>query len=183
MYILVGIPAGLLCIALPGIIIAQYFISISTLSSSYIVLFAALILSGTGILTLRYLYKHHLNVGIITMGAGMLLSVFTVSLAVPQYNSMIGLNQLCNQAKETAMKKGGVNYYYCEMTKGDNLDVYLGKPLKKLTISDLYKTNKIKTPAILFTWNKAIERNDSIQVFIKGKKTCQTGIYYSVEIE
>jgi len=183
MYILVGIPAGLLCIALPGIIIVQYFININALSSSYIVLFAAFLLSVTGILTLRYLYKHHLNVGIITMGTGMLLAVFTVSLAVTQYNSMIGLNQLCNQAKETAVKKGGMNYYYCEMTKGDNLDVYLGKPLKKLTISDLYKTNKIKTPAILFTWNKAIERNDSIQVFIKGKKTCQTGIYYSVEIE
>jgi len=182
-YILVGIPAGLLCMALPGIIIAQYFISISALSSSYIVLFSALILSGTGILTLRYLYKHQLNVGLITMGTGMLMAVFTVSLAVPRYNSMIGLSQLCNQAKETATKKGGVNYYYCEMTKGDNLDVYLGKPLKKLKISDLYKTNKIKTPAILFTWNKAIERNDSIQVFIKGKKTCQTGIYYSIEIE
>jgi hypothetical protein len=117
------------------------------------------------------------------MGTGMLLAVFTVSLALPQYNSMIGLNQLCNQAKDIATKKGGVNYYYCEMTKGDNLDVYLGKPLEKLKISDLYKTNKIKTPAILFTWNKAIERNDSIQVFIKGKKTCQTGIYYSIEIE
>jgi hypothetical protein len=179
----VGIPAGLLCMALPGIIIAQYFISISALSSSYMVLFSALILSGTGILALRYLYKHHLNVGIITMGTGMLLAVFTVSLALPQYNSMIGLNQLCNQAKDIATKKGGVNYYYCEMTKGDNLDVYLGKPLEKLKISDLYKTNKIKTPAILFTWNKAIERNDSIQVFIKGKKTCQTGIYYSIEIE
>ena len=182
-YILVGIPAGLLCMALPGIIIAQYFISISDLSSSYMVLFSALILSGTGILTLRYLYKHQLNIGIITMGTGMLMAVFTVSLAVPQYNSMIGLSQLCNQAKDTAMKKGGVNYYYCEMTKGDNLDVYLEGPLKKLKISDLYKTNKIKTPAILFTWNKAIERNDSIQVFIKGKKTCQTGIYYYVEIE
>ena len=147
------------------------------------VLFAALILTGTGILTLRHLYKHRLNIGIITMGMGMLLAVFTVSLAVPQYNSMIGLNQLCSQAKETAIKKGGVNYYYCEMTKGDNLDVFLGKPLEMLEISDLYKPGKIKTPAILFTWNKAIERNDSIQVFIKGKKTCQTGIYYYVEIE
>jgi hypothetical protein len=182
-YLLVGIPAGLLCMALPGIISAQYFINIQALSSSYLVLFAALLLSTTGILTLRHLYKHHLNVGIITMGAGMLLAVFTVSLAVPQYNSMIGLNQLCSQAKETAIKKGGVNYYYCEMTKGDNLDVYLGKPLEMLEISDLYKPDRIKTPAILFTWNKAIERNDSIQVFIKGKKTCQTGIYYYVEIE
>jgi len=77
-----------------------------------------------------------------------------------------------------------VNYYYCEMSRASNLDVYLGEELKKLRICDLYKANSpIKRPAILFTWNKAIERNDSIQVFIKGKKTCQTGIYYYVEIE
>ena len=90
---------------------------------------------------------------------------------------------MCNQAKTTAKEKGGVNYYYCEMTKGDNLDVYLGKPLEMLEIKDLYELNKIQTPAILFTWQKAIERNDSIQVFLKGKKIHQTGSYYYVEIE
>lgn len=183
MYFLMGIPAGLLCIALPGIIIARYFLDASALSSSYILYFAALMLSVTGILTLRYLYQRQINVGIITMACGLLIAIFTVSLAIPQYNSMIGLNELCNQAKVTALKKGGVNYYYCEMTKGDNLDVYLGKPLKMLRISDLYKKDKIQTPAILFTWNKAIERNDSIQVFIKKKKISRTGKYYYVEIE
>ncbi|MGE5446753.1 MAG: ArnT family glycosyltransferase [Bacteroidales bacterium] len=182
-YILLGIPAGLLCLALPVMIVMQYFINSNATSSSYIVLFAALLLSGTGILTLRYLYKHHFNVAIITLATGILLAVFTVSLVIPQYNSMIGLNELCNQAKETASKKGGVNYYYCEMTKGGNLDVYLGKPLEMLRIKDLYKSNKIKTPAILFTWNKAIERNDSIQVFIRDKKTFKTGKYYYVVIE
>ncbi|MFY9153768.1 MAG: hypothetical protein WAO52_17245 [Prolixibacteraceae bacterium] len=76
-----------------------------------------------------------------------------------------------------------MNYYYCEMTKGDNLDVYLGKKLKKLEIKDLYEPGMIKTPAILFTWQKAIDRNDSIQVFIRGKNKCQTGSYYFIEIE
>lgn len=182
-YILNGIPAGLLCMALPVIIIAPYFVNNSAFSSSLMLYFAAIIGSGTGIMTLRYLYKRNLNDAVISMGVGILLAVFTVSLVIPKYNSMIGLNQLCNMAKETAIKKGGVNYYYCEMTKGGNLDVYLGKQLEKLRIKDLYKSNKIKTPAILFTFNKAIERNDSIQVFIKDKKITRTGNFYYVEIE
>lgn len=183
MYILPGIPAALLCLALPGILIVPYFINTSSLNAFYILYFTSLILSATGILCLRHFYKHQWHVGIITMAIGILLAVFTVSLTVPHYNAMIGLNQLCNQAKVKANKKRGMNYYYCEMTKGDNLDVYLGKPLEMLKISDLYKLNKIKTPAILFTWDKAIVRNDSLQVFIKDKKTCRTGIYYYVEIE
>jgi 4-amino-4-deoxy-L-arabinose transferase-like glycosyltransferase len=182
-FVLVGIPACLLCLALPGITVLPYFVDLNGLNLSAIVIVSTAILSGSGILALKYLYSHHLNRGIIAMSAGMLLAVFAASFSIPKINPIIGLNQLCNQAKETAIKKGGVNYYYCEMAKGDNLDVYLGKPLEMLKISDLYKANKIKTPAILFTWNKAIERNDSIQVFIKGKKTCQTGIYYYVEIE
>ena len=104
-YILVGIPACLLCTALPGIIFSKYFISINGLSSSTIILLAALILSGSGIMTMRYLFKHHLDVGIRTMSTSILLAVFAVSFAVPQYNSMIGLNDLCNKAKKIGYPK------------------------------------------------------------------------------
>jgi 4-amino-4-deoxy-L-arabinose transferase-like glycosyltransferase len=183
MYILLGIPAALFSIALPGIIIASYWININDLNTNYMVLLATLVLSATGILTFMYLFKHYFNTGIIIMATGLLLAVFTVSLAMPQFNSMIGLHELCIQAKQRASIKGGVNYYYCKMTKADNLDVYLGKPLTMLKMSDLYQTNKIKKPAILFTWNKTIEQNDSIRVFMKDKKIYHTGKYYFIEIE
>jgi 4-amino-4-deoxy-L-arabinose transferase-like glycosyltransferase len=181
--ILTAIPAIILCLILPGIFVAQKFIHINGFSINSLEIFAAMILSATGILAIKYLINFHLKHGIITMGIGMLLAVFAVSFSIPKFNSMIGLNLLCNQAKDMAKEKGSVNYYYCEMTKGDNLDVYLGKPLERLEINELYEPNKIKTPAILFTWEKAIKQNDSIQDFMKGKKTCQTGSYYYVEIE
>jgi hypothetical protein len=84
---------------------------------------------------------------------------------------------------DTASKKGGVTYYYCEMSRAENIDVYLGVKPTKVRIKDLYATDVIKKPAILFTWNKAIERNDSIQVFIKDKKVSRTGTFYYVEID
>lgn len=96
---------------------------------------------------------------------------------------MIGLSELSDQAKKTATENGITNYYFCEMSRGDNLDVYLGVKLEKLKKKDLFDINRIRKPAILFLWQRAIERNDSIRVFIKGKSIHQSGSYYYVEIE
>ena len=183
MFILTGIPATILCLALPGIFISKLFTGSNDLNTSPVILITALLVSGIGVLTLNYLVKRQLYSGLKTMGAGILLSIFTVSFAVPHFNPIIGLNQLCSQAMDTASKKGGVTYYYCEMSRAENIDVYLGVKPIKVRIKDLYATDVIKKPAILFTWNKAIERNDSIQVFIKDKKVSRTGTFYYVEID
>lgn len=184
MSILASIPAVILCLALPGIIIVSQLNDINKLGISPLIILATTILSGSGILALKYLIGQQLNQGIITISAGMLLAIFSVSFAIPKYNSLIGLNELCSQAKKTALENGVQNYYYCEMNRADNLDIYLGTTLKKLRISDLYKPySPIKTPAILFTWNKAIERNDSLQIFIEGKEIHQKGSYYYIVIE
>lgn len=183
MLLMVVIPALILCVALPAVYIAQKIIINGEISISPLLLFAGLILSVSGILALRYLYDYKLNLGIITMGSGMLLAVFFVSFSLPKYNSMIGLSELCYQAKKTATENGISNFYYCQMRKGDNLDVYLGVNLEKLRKKDLFDTTRMKIPAILFFWDKAIERNDSLQAFIKGKNVYQSGNYYCVEIE
>ena len=177
---LVIIPASLLCLALPGVILSQYF----NFHSSPLILIGACILSVTGIMTVKYLINKHLNSGIITMSTGILLAVFAVSFAIPQYNYMIGLSELCHQAKNISSQKGVANYYYCQINKGDNLDIYLGVIPQKVNMADLFKTGtQIKKPAILFLYYKSIERNDSLQVFIKGKKIHQSGDYFCVEIE
>lgn len=114
----------------------------------------------------------------------MLLSVFTVSFAIPKLNPIIGLSTLCDYAKKVSIRNGVSNYYYCEIRKGDNLDVYLGAKLEMLRISDLYQAdNMIRRPAILFLWHKAIERHDSLKQFINGRPIYKTGNYYCIEIE
>lgn len=179
-FLFLVIPASLLCLALPGAILSQYF----DFMDSWLILAAALILSVSGIMALKSLRNHHLNRGIISMTTGILLAVFVVSFAIPQYNSMIGLGELCDQAKTISSQKGAANYYYCKISRADNLDIYLGVEPKKLMIHDLFEVDsQITKPAILFLSNKSIERNDSLQLFIKGKKIHQSGNYYCVEIE
>lgn len=178
--LLVSIPAVLICLAFPGVILSQYF----DINASMLILISAFTLSITGFFTVKYLINNQLNLGIIMMSAGMLLAVFTVSFAIPKYNSLIGLGELCDKAKDISSQNGASNYYYCKITRADNLDIYLGVIPQKLRIKDLYQTNnQIKKPAILFLSDKSISRNDSLQLYIKGKKIHQSGNYYFVEID
>ena len=178
--LLVTIPAFFLCLALPAVMVSQYF----DLSSSRLILLAGLILSLSGIITLKYVSNQRLNRGITTMSAGILLALFTSSFAVPKYNSMIGLSELCDEAKTISSQKGAANFYYCKITRADNLDIYLGVIPEKLMIHDLFEADgQIKKPAILFLSEKSIAKNDSLQLFIKGKKIHHHGNYYCVEID
>lgn len=177
---LVIVPALLLCMVLPAVMLSHYL----DLSSSRFLLMAGLILSLSGIITLNYVGNEQLNKGIITMGAGILLAFFTSSLAVPKYNSMIGLGQLCEEAKTISSQQGVANYYYCKITRADNLDVYLGVIPTQLMIHDLFEAeDRIKKPSILFLSEKSVERNDSLKLYIKGKKIHHYGKYFFVEIE
>jgi len=180
---LTGFPAAILCLALPALFIVPQFIQINELGSNPIIILAALMLTVSGIIGIKQLYQSKINQAISVIGGGMLAGVFVISFAIPQYNSMIGLKELCNHAQEVAVKQGAENYYYCEMSRGDNMDVYLGVKPGKLLKQDLYDTTKIKNPAILFLWQKAIDRNDSIQAFIKNRPMYRSGNYYYFEIE
>jgi 4-amino-4-deoxy-L-arabinose transferase-like glycosyltransferase len=180
---LVGFPAAILCLVLPVSIIAKKIVNNDQFNSS-IIMIAATILLFTGILSIKYLIDRKLYHGILTISAGVLLGIFTLSFAIPNYNSFIGLNNLCEKAKKTAIQKGAKNYYYCEISRGDNLDVYLGIRPEMLKIKDLYELeSSIRKPSILFLSQKAIDRNDSLQVFIKNKPAHKSGNYYFIEIE
>lgn len=179
-FILLIIPACLLCLALPGILLTEYF----DFSSSAFIFIAALILSITGIVTVKSLISRQLNRGIIRMSIGILLAVFALSFAIPRYNSVIGLSELCDQAKTISSRQGVANYYYCKFDRAENLDIYLGVQPRKLKLNDLFETDThIKKPAVLFLWKIAIGRSDSLQQFIKGKKLLKFGSYYCLEVE
>ncbi len=181
---LAGVPAGLLSMALPAVFIAKQFIHTNGIGISPMIVITALILSVTGIQTIRTLFSGRLNPAIIMMSLGLLLATFSVSFAIPRYNSFIGLGELCNDAKQIAAGEAASNYYYCELSRGDNLDIYLGVIPKMLKMHDLYEIHSpLKKPALIFLWNKSIERNDSLQSFIKGKNVLHSGNYSLVEIK
>ena len=182
--LLASVPAFILLLIFPGIIVAAAFVLPEEIDITVPVYLAGMILSVSGYLAVRFLLKHNLNNGIMTMSIGILLFIFTASFSVPKYNCLIGLGDLCKKALERANSHSNPNFYYCKVFRGANMDVYLGEEVRKLEIKDLYNPNgKIETPAILFLGNKAIERNDSLQLYIKGKYVFKSGNNSFVEIE
>ena len=184
MFLLASVPAFILLMTLPAVIVASAFVLPEGIDISAFVFLAALILSVSGILAARFLFKRNLNSSLLTMCIGILLFIFTVSFSVPKYNYLIGLGELCNKAMERASSHNNSNFYHCKVFRGANMDVYLGKELHKLEIKDLYSPDsKIETPAILFLGNKAVERSDSLKLYMKGKYVFKSGNYSFVEIE
>jgi hypothetical protein len=183
MFVLIGIMAFVFSFALPGILIAYPYLGLDELGISVFICIAAFILSVSGILTLRFFAQKYLYSGIISLSTGILLTIFVASFSIPKYNPQLGVSELCRQAKNVASRKVGVTYYYVESTRADNFEVFLNQKLEKLDIQDLYKPDMIKKPAIIFTWDKAVERNDSIQVYFKDKKISWSGTYCFVEVD
>lgn len=182
-FILLIIPSALLCAALPATLVYKYFVGTSEFAISAPMIMGAALLSLTGTVTIKCLINKDLIYGIKSMSIGIIVSVFTVSFAIPDINHLIGLKQLCLQAKAIADKKGGVNYYYCGLDKANNCDVYLEAELTELDKQDLLDNNKIKTPAIVFLRSKEIEENDTVKAFAKDRKYINSGDYYCVELE
>ena len=64
--------------------------------------------------------------------------IFFASLSMSKLNTSIGgLEEGCAKAMEVAKEKNIGNYAYYRFKTADNLDVYLGKELKKLEGNDL----------------------------------------------
>ncbi|MDP4268147.1 MAG: glycosyltransferase family 39 protein, partial [Bacteroidota bacterium] len=141
--LLVGIPALIFCFAFPAAIIAQTLISITEYFTLIVIFIAALILSLTGILAIRGLKNNKLYQSIIMMSSGLLIAIFVVSFAIPAENSFIGMEKLCQQAKNESIHKNINNYYCFNIDRSENLDVYLSKEPKNLTEEELINAGTI----------------------------------------
>lgn len=181
--ILMSIPSVILILAFPATLIYKYFFKETEFVVSLPIVLASALLTVAGTITLKYLLNNKLLSGIQTLGAGLMASVFVVSFAIPKLNHLIGLNHLCLQAKAIADQKGGVNYYYCGLSRANNFSVYLKSELKELKKPDLLADDKIVTPAIVFVSGKELRKNDTLKMFARGRNIFHTGNYYCIELE
>lgn len=181
---MLGTPAGILGLVFPGTIIATHFTEISKIGVYWQVYAAAFILSGTSIWAIHHLYKQRLNKAIILLGSGIFMAIFIISFSVPKYNNYFGLRDISNKAQAKAMGTDSVSYYYFDIKRGDCMDIYLNTIPERIEVNDLYERyNEIRKPAILFTRNIAVQRNDSLRLFMKDKNAVRIGGYYYIEMK
>lgn len=170
---LVGIPAGVLALALPGLFVAARFAPQLPLTESMFVPVAAAIISLASVGCIVWLFRGRLFSGITTLAGGLLATVFTVSFAVPQFNGYIGMGDVCGAAKAVGDAAGIRHYYTYDIDRAENIDVYLGTGIRKLEAAALDSVEN----GIIITFKERIGTDTTLTRAFSGQEVHRVGDY------
>lgn len=137
---------------------------------------AAGVLTVSGCIALFFLYKRKaLNEAINTLAIGLYCAVFVGGWAVPSINSELGYADLCHKAMEVSAEKNLSGYCVLQISRPENMDVYLHEDIQKVTLEDIL--NNKYTGTILMVSNKKINSDKELQKFAVGKERTVVGRY------
>ena len=112
------------------------------------------------------------------MSIGLLLTVFVFGFTMPQLNIQLGWSKLCAKAIELSEERKITDYYVYEISRVENMDVYLNKDVHKVSkeeiVGNLFK-NKL-----LLKKEKKVEKDSELEAVIKTKEHYQIGKYFVV---
>ncbi len=140
---------------------------------------AATVMTITGLAVLFILYKKNNTYrAIYAMSIGLLLTVFVFGFTMPQLNIQLGWSKLCAKAIELSEERKITDYYVYEISRVENMDVYLNKDVHKVSkeeiVGNLFKNKLLLLPA------KKVEKDSEIEAVIKTKEHYQIGKYFVV---
>lgn len=135
----VALPASIFILALPALSVAAYIPDVAWLGNGWLY-GASAILTISGITAIIALsrHRHTLHPAIRSLAAGMLTTIFVGGFALPQINEQLGYGALCHKALDVANRKGlNAKFYTWRMHRPENMDVYLGCDVVKVSAEDV----------------------------------------------
>jgi 4-amino-4-deoxy-L-arabinose transferase-like glycosyltransferase len=180
--IFVTIPALIYLLALPCCIIIKSFTDLIPYSPAWIFISSGL-LTLSGCLALYYTFREGRQIqnSIITLGAGLMVALFSISFTIPGFNPQIGMGTISKEAKSVAKKLDITEYLFYKIPRAENMDVYLGTVPREITFEELSK--KIKDPesagkrAILFVSHKEYLKSRDLENLLRDRERFQIGPY------
>lgn len=112
------------------------------------------------------------------MSLGLLLSIFVLGCTMPQLNNQLGWRNLCTKAMELTKERNISDYYIYEISRAENMDVYLKKDVHVVT-KEMIVENMLKNKLLLLPIKQVKNDNDILSV-IKTKEHYQIGKYMIV---
>ncbi len=173
-----AIPALSFLVALPVIIYLSGVDEASYLAIPLIYLSATILtISGLAVLYLLFRKKETYK-AIHFISFGILLAIFVSGWSMPQLNSQLGWSDLCEKAKELSKEKNIPDYYVYNITRAENMDVYLGKDVqvvdREAIVENLLKNKLLLLPV------KAVKNDKAISSVIKEREYYEIGKYIVV---
>lgn len=180
-------PVTCAAVTLPAVVLAVAGVSLAFISGmeGMDMLRHPLVYAAGGILALCcvagviFMWRgRDVGYGIRWISLGLFLTVFTASFALPEYNASIGYGRMCDTARSLHDSTGARGYCVYDVSRPDNMDVYLGERPRKITgearaVADSLATGKW----ILMT---STEKADSI---VGKRAKGRFGEYVVMEIE
>ena len=181
------IPAVILSLALPGAIAAGYLELFPLFESAWIIA-AAAVLSITGataiwlLTTRRWGRENSLKNSIITIGAGILAGIFTISFYLPQYNPHIGMAGVSTVAKEMANESSANNFFVYDIPRAENADVYLGTPPKSLSIEEIKDILEGEERGVLIVKQSSLDEIPELETTLEGREKRASGYFFCIPL-
>lgn len=170
---LIGIPAGVLALTFPALFVVGGQVDFPLFDSMFVPVAAALTTLASVACSVL-LWRGRFNTAIITLASGLLATVFTVSFAVPQFNGHIGMGDVCGAAKAVGDAAGIRDYYTYDIKRAENIDVYLGQPVRVLMPSqDLDSIDC----GIIITFKERIGTDTALTRAFAGQEVHRVGDY------
>lgn len=142
----IGIPAGAIALALPAALVAAP--KFWNGSPGVLIWCAVGVFSFSGMACVVSLCKGKLFRAIHILAGGILLTLFVGSFGLKPFNPYIGMEEISLAAKEAAERKGIDTYYCYEISRGENMEAFLGTDLLMYDRHTGFPET-IQTPAVL----------------------------------
>lgn len=132
-----ALPAGGLLLSLPAVIYLGNNEETRYLAH-WLIYTGAAVLSITGLFVLFRLYRGKETYRAInTLALGILLAVFVVGWSMPRLNSQLGWGDLCEKAKELSSAHRITDYWVYNISRAENMDVFLGQDIVSVSKEEL----------------------------------------------
>lgn len=171
----VAIPAAVFLLGAPAIIVLAQMEDTAFLGQPLFYV-AASMLTVSGGVTYFFLYrKKSLHKAIDVMVIGLYVALFVGGWALPSINNELGYGVLCEKAMEVSAEKKISVYCVLDMSRPENMDVYLHKSVQIVSPEEVVD-GKYKD-AVLMVSNEMIESNKELREFVSGKEQTLVGRY------
>jgi 4-amino-4-deoxy-L-arabinose transferase-like glycosyltransferase len=173
-----AVPVALITLAVPvGLVVLHQ--SQPELFSAFVVLAGAFVMI-VGIITLWLLLKKTaLQQSVALFAGGVLVSLMFVAPVLPEANGMIGYKEMCRTGMQLAEQNKLSDFYFYNIRRGENMDVYLHRNVAELTDAGLKQPLE---PGVLFCRTKDIALDTQLQKVVSRKECVTKGEYTIVAL-
>lgn len=135
----IALPAAIFILALPALTVVARQPDLAWLDNVWLYGAGAILsLAGIGALFALLHHRNTLQPAIRTLSAGLLAALFVGGFSLRQLNVELGYGSLCHKALDVAKQHNmSSNFYVWRLHRPENMDVYLGCDIKKVTTDEI----------------------------------------------